>query len=150
MKRTIFFENIIQEPDDEQFPSLFAKAFPDNGLTEYAAYKALAYLSECWGEEGREHNRASVDFVTGTLRGTIECLTTWLKTWEAAVVADMEAERVAELLREGNFSGATDRMNKVKALVQNFNPADLTKTREMLSTEYSKIQELVDAAKEST
>lgn len=147
MKRTIFFENIIREPMEER-TSLFSDAYLDYGVSEYAAFKTLEYLRESWEEDGRDHNRASVDFITASLDVTIKCLTEWKRTWEAVVVADMEAERVSELLRNSDFVSANDSMNKIRALVHKFEPFDLKQTREMMGREYTKIEELVDAGSE--
>lgn len=144
MNRTVFFENIVREPSEER-SSLFSDAFPDDGLSEWAAFKALECLRECWEHDGRELNRASVDFVTGTLEDTIKCLATWKRVWEAVVVADMDAELVGELLRNGDFAAAADRTNKIKALIHKFNLAELKHAREMMGREHTKIAELVDA-----
>lgn len=148
MKRTIYFENIIQDPMESR-SSVFSDVFPDYGLSEYAAFKALEYLRESWEEEGREHNRASVDFITASLDDTIKCLMAWKRTWEAVVVADMEADRLRELLSNSDFVGASDSMNKIKAMVQKFNPPDLRQARLIMSREYTKLAELVDASEES-
>jgi hypothetical protein len=149
MMRKVYFENIIQSPESER-SSLFSDAFPgDCGVAEYAAFKALESMQESWEDSGRELIRADVDFVTGTLKDTIACLTSWLRTWEAVVVADMEVEMVGELLRRGDFGAAAHRTATVKALVGKFDPAELKRTREVLSREYTKIEELVDAGVES-
>jgi hypothetical protein len=144
MMRKVFFENIIQTPDCER-SSLFSDAFQEDGLSEYAAFKALECLQASWEDSGRELIRADVDFVTASLRDTIACLTAWKRTWEAVVVADMDAEMVGELLRAGNFGAAADRTGKVKAAVDKIDPSELKRTREMLSREYTKIEELVEA-----
>lgn len=144
----VHFDNIIVDPDSE-IRSLFADAFVDISVSDYAAFEALKYMQSSWEDSGKELSDGDVAFVTCCLRDTIQALTNWKAVWEATVVAERHIAQAAEFARCSEFNNARASMNKAEAMRKGFDVKKLQYTLELLGREYSKIEELVDVSEEA-
>ena len=145
MERTVHFDNIIRDPEEDA-AGLFADVYSDVSLSDYAAYGALKQMQEAWEENGTVLDLTDIEFVTGCVEDTIKSLQRWHKAWLATVASDMWIEQAAEYARQGDYERAGALHAKAREARRTFKNPDVRKTLELLGKPYSKIEELLDAA----
>ena len=145
MERTVHFENIIRDPEEEAV-GLFGDVHQDISISDYAAFEALKYMQGSWEETGTTLDVNDIEFVTNCVEDVIKSLQRWHKAWVATVAADMWIEQAAEYARLGDFDRASTLHAKAREARRTFNNQHVRKTLELMSRPYSKVEELLDAA----
>ena len=145
MERTVHFENIIRDPEEEAV-GLFGDVHQDISISDYAAFEALKYMQGSWEETGTTLDVNDIEFVTNCVEDVIKSLQRWHKAWVATVAADMWIEQAAEYARLGDYERANSLHAKAREARRTFKNPDVRKTLELMSRPYSKVEELLDAA----